>query len=443
MDTFIGQLVGFAIIVFLIWRFVVPPVRRMMKAQQDTVRRQLEESAEAAKRVAEADKAHAKALEEARAEAARITEEARADSVKIAEQLREQADAEVDRVKAQGEAQVELLRQQLIRELRQSLGAESLRRATELVREHVADAANRSATVDRFLDDLDAMAPSDAVIEDPVTAKLRSASRAALGAVVARLDELTAGLDPDALSKLADDLVAVAKLLERESALLAVLAEPADAGERKAQLVDRLLAGKVGDPALQVVKTAAAQRWSAEADLVGAVEHAARLALLTRADRENVADEVEEQLFRFGRILDQQSRLAGLLGDYTAPVDGRIRLLDNVIGDRVHPITRALLAHTVELLHGRRADDAVTELAELAVARRGEVVAHVTAAAELSEEQRSRLTELLARIYNHPVSVQLHLNPDLLGGLTISVGDEVIDGSLSSRLAAAQTQLPD
>ena len=95
------------------------------------------------------------------------------------------------------------------------------------------------------------------------------------------------------------------------------------------------------------------------------------------------------------------------------------------------------------MLHGERADEAVRDLANLAVSRRGEVVAHVSAASELSDAQESRLTELLTRIYSHPVSLQLNVDPALLGGLTIAVGDEVIDGSLSSKLAAAETHLPD
>ena len=83
------------------------------------------------------------------------------------------------------------------------------------------------------------------------------------------------------------------------------------------------------------------------------------------------------------------------------------------------------------------------DLAELAVSRRGEAVAHVTAAAELSDAQRTRLTEVLSRIYGQPVSVQLQIDPAVLGGLLISVGDEVIDGAISSRLTAAKTGLPD
>jgi F-type H+-transporting ATPase subunit delta len=82
-------------------------------------------------------------------------------------------------------------------------------------------------------------------------------------------------------------------------------------------------------------------------------------------------------------------------------------------------------------------------LAEVAVARRGEVVAQVSAAAELSDAQATRLTEVLSRIYGHPVTVQLQIDAALLGGLLIAVGDEVIDGTLSSRLIAAEAQLPD
>jgi ATP synthase F1 delta subunit len=118
-------------------------------------------------------------------------------------------------------------------------------------------------------------------------------------------------------------------------------------------------------------------------------------------------------------------------------------LLTNVLHGRASKNAADLLRQTIELLHGGRADEAVRELANLAVSRRGEVVAHVRAAAELTDAQSARLTQLLTRIYGHPVSLQLSVEPALLGGLTISVGDEVIDGSLASKLAMAETHLPD
>lgn len=449
MSTFIGQLVGFAVIVWFVWRFVIPPLRRLMAEQQQSVREQLESAAAAADRLAEASRAHGKAVADAELEAQRVTEEARADAERITEQLRGQADVEAERVKVAGAQQVGLLRAQTIRQLRFDLGAESVRRAGELVCDHVADPARRSATVDRFLDELEAMAPKPADRADseyPVSARMRSASRQGLDGLVQQFARAADGLDDQGLSALAEDLAAIAGLLGRETVVARSLTVSAEDAAPRIRLTERLLAGRVGDPALQLMTTAVSVRWSRETDLIDAIEHLARQALLLRAERDGQADEVEDQLFRFSRILDGQPRLDTLLSDNTTPAEGRIGLLRNVMdssGGGVNPLTVALLAQTVGLLRGQPAHQAVADLAQLAVARRGEVVAYVGAAAELSDAQRTRLDAVLSRIYSHPVTVRVHIDPALLGGLAISVGDEVIDGSLSSRLAAAKAQLPD
>jgi F-type H+-transporting ATPase subunit delta len=446
MSTFIGQLVGFAVIVWLVWRYVVPPVRKLMTDQQNTVRQQLADSSAAADRLAEASRAHAKAKEDARAEAQRLIEDAQSDAQRIGELLRAQADSDAERIKQQGAKQAELLRSQLIRQLRQDIGADSVRRATELVRGYVADPDQQSGTVDRLLDDLDEMATSTAVVEYPVATKMRSASRLALTDLLDKIGEIADGLDDEGLSTLADDLTSVVALLIRESVVTRYLTQPSEDASSRVQLVERLVSGKIGQPALDVVKAAVAQRWSAESDLVDAIELGAQQAQLIRAEKAGQVDEVEDQLFRFSRILDAQPRLAILLGNYEVPAETRIQLLRNILGsagDGVNEIAADLLVKAVELLRGQPAEVAVQSLAEVAVARRGEVVAQVSAAAELSDAQYTRLTEVLSRIYGHPVTAQVSIDPELLGGLAISVGDEIIDGTLSSRLAAAQTQLPD
>ena len=446
MSTFIGQLFGFAVIILLVWRYVVPQVRKMMADRQEAVRQQLADSAAAADRLAEASRAHAKAKEDANAEAQRLTEDAKADAQRIGEQLRAQADSDAERIKQQGVKQAELMRAQLIRQLRQDIGAESVHRASELVRGFVADPAQQSATVDRFLDDLDEMASSTAEIQYPVATKMRSASRQGLTGLLDKFDEIADGLDDRGLSTVADDLISIAALLNQEAVVTRYLTQPAEDATPRVRLLERLVSGKVGEPALEVAKTAVSQRWSADGDLVDAIEMAGRQALLNRADHAGQLDEVEDQLFRFSRVLDAQPRLSILLGDYDTPADARVQLLRNVLGNAgagVNEITTDLLAKTVELLRGRPAEDAVQELAKVAVARRGEIVAQVSAAAELSDDQHTRLTEVLSRIYGHPVTAQISIDPELLGGLAISVGDEIIDGTLSSRLATAQTQLPD
>ena len=446
MSTFIGQLGGFAVIIFLVWRYAVPQVRKLMVRRQESVKRELDEAAQAAERLKVASQAHEKAVKDAKAEAERITEGARADAERIKEQLRAQADAEVERVKEQGTRQVELLRAQLIRQLRHDLGGESLRHAGDLVREYVDDSEHQSATVDRFLDELDDMAPKKGEGQSSTQTGVRSASREALKNLLDRFGEISKNADDKALATLADELASVAQLLNREIVVTRYLSQPSEDAEPKVRLVERLISGKVEDSTLEVLKAAVSERWSANADLIDGVEQVARQALLIRAEKADQVDEVEDQLFRFSRILDSQPRLSILLGDYSAPAEGRAELLHKVLDsadESVNSIAEALLSQTIVLLRGQSAEEAVLNLAELAVARRGEVVAHVSAAAEISDEQRNRLTEVLSRIYNHPAKVQLQIDPKLLGGLRITVGDEVIDGTLSSRLASAENHLPD
>jgi ATP synthase F0 subunit b/ATP synthase F1 delta subunit len=446
MWTFIGQLGGFAVIVWLVVRFVAPPVRNLMTARQDVVRQQLADAAAAAERLTESKAAHSKAVQSAKSEAKRVVEEAQVDAERITEQFQAQAGVEAERIKVQGARQVEILRAQLTRQLRLELGYESVRQAGELVRTHVADAAQQSATVDRFLDDLEAMAPAPAEVEYPLLTKMRSASRHALLDLSDRFGTLAKNLDNNGLSTLSSELVAVAKILDREIVVTRYLTMPAEDAAPRVRLIERLVSGKVGDATLDVLRLAVSERWSVNSDLVDAIEHLSRQALLEVAEREDSVDEVEDQLFRFARILDAQPRLAILLGDYAAPAEGRVGLLRKVLesaGGSVNPIALALLTQTVELLRGEPAEEAMKFLAEVAVARRGEIVAQVSAAAELSDAQRTRLTGVLSRIYAHPVTVQLQIDAELLGGLLIAVADEVIDGTLSSRLAAAQAQLPD
>jgi ATP synthase F0 subunit b/ATP synthase F1 delta subunit len=446
MSTFIGQLIGFAAIVLLVVRYVVPPVRNLMTTRQKTVRQQLEDAASAAERLTESTTAHSKAVEAAKTDAEQVVEEAKVDAQRITEQLQAQAEIDAERIKSQGGRQAELLRAQLSRQLRLELGHESVRQAEELVRNYVADAAQQSTTVDRFLDELDAMAPTAAEVKYPLMARIRSASRRALKSVTDRFDAIAKDLDNPGLEKLAAELVSVAKMLDGEIVVTRYLTLPSEDAAPRVRLLERLLAGKVGDPTLELLRTAVSERWSANADLIDAVEHVARQALLEVAAREDRVDEVEDQLFRVARILEAQPRLSVLLGEYGAPAEGRVGLLRKVLSSatgRSNRITNALLAQTIELLRGQSADRAVMFLAEAAVARRNEVVAQVSAAAEPSAAQRTRISEVLSRIYGHPVAVQLQIDPDLLGGLLISVGDEVIDGTLSSRLTAAEAQLPD
>jgi F-type H+-transporting ATPase subunit b len=156
--TFFVELVIFLLVLGVVWRYVVPPVKRAMNERQEMVRRQIEESQQASARLEEAEARYSQALAEARVEAAKIREAARADAQEIKDDMRQQAEQEVARIRQRGEEQLATQREQVVRELRGELGKLAVTLAGRIVGESVADDARRAGTVDRFLDELEGMA---------------------------------------------------------------------------------------------------------------------------------------------------------------------------------------------------------------------------------------------------------------------------------------------
>ncbi len=271
---------------------------------------------------------------------------------------------------------------------------------------------------------------------------LQSASREALSEAQSRLDAHIDATGPAELKRLAEDLFAVLGLLDRERALRRALGDPATPPEARSGLADRLLDGKIGRPALDLVSDLVKSRWSRAADLTEAVETLARAAAFGVAEKDGSLDRAEDELFRFGRITDREPELGRLLSDGSTPADKRVGLLREVLGERVAPITEMLLEQAVRIPRSRNLDVAAEELSELAAARRDRYVAHVRTPVRLTAEQEQRLTDSLTRIYGRPISVQAELDPDLLGGLVVRVGGELIDGSVAGRLASARRSLP-
>jgi F-type H+-transporting ATPase subunit delta len=271
---------------------------------------------------------------------------------------------------------------------------------------------------------------------------LSSASRESLAAAGNRLDAVVDGAAGADLARLGDDLFAVLRLVVGQTTLRRHLADPAVPAQARAGLADRLLQGKIGRAALDVVNELVSARWSRSVDLVEALEQLARRAVLGVAEKAQRLDDVEDQLFRFGRILDREPQLGSLLVDEGAPADKRAGLLHEVLGGRVSSVTATLLEQTVRTPRGRSLDRAAEELAELAAARRDRYVAHVRTAVRLSPDQEYRLAGSLTRLYDRPISLQAELDPALLGGLVVRVGGDLIDGSVSGKLATARRTLP-
>ncbi len=279
-----------------------------------------------------------------------------------------------------------------------------------------------------------------AVVRD----RLGEITRPASGLLERARDRLTGqerAATPEELAALADELFAVARLLDGQVALRRALSDPSGSPADRAGVARRLLSGRVSEATLDLVETAARQRWSRPLDLVEATETLATDAALDAADARGELDGVEDELFRFGRIVAGDAELSRILSDRTAPAAGKTALLDRLLAGRVSPITAMLLRNHLTARAIGNAENVVERLSEAASTRRGQSVAHVTTAVALSDAQERRLTELLSRLYHRPIGLQVTVDPSVLGGLVIRVGDEVINGSIAHRLEAAGRRL--
>jgi F-type H+-transporting ATPase subunit delta len=269
---------------------------------------------------------------------------------------------------------------------------------------------------------------------------MNGASRDALAAARERLDALTDNTSVDA-ANLAGELAAVTALLDREGTLRRALTDPAQPGQAKADLARRLLAGQLGEDTLDLVGGMVRARWSQSRDLVDALEELAADADLIAAERAGGLDDVEDELFRFSRIVTGNGDLRAALTDRVAGLDAKRGLLHTLLGGRVNPVTERLVTRLVTAPRGRSLDHGIESLSKLAAARRNRVVAEVVSAIPLTEQQKERLGAALARIYGRQVHLNLDVDPAVLGGVRVRVGDEVINGSIADRLDEAARRL--
>jgi F-type H+-transporting ATPase subunit delta len=270
-------------------------------------------------------------------------------------------------------------------------------------------------------------------------------SRPASGVLERAKDRLTgqpprAATGPELLA-LADELFSVGRLLNGQLTLRRALSDPAGRPEDRAALAERLFASKVSGTALDLVQTVARLRWSHPIDMVDAFTALATEASLDAADARGELDGVEDELFRFGRIIGGDRELGRILSDRKASTQGKGVLLDQLLSGRVSPVTEQLLRNVLTGPHVGTAENAVERLSEVASRRRGQSIARVTTAVPLTAAQEERLSDVLRRIYGRTVGLQVTVDPSVLGGLIVQVGDEVIDGSIAHRLEAAERRL--
>ena len=164
-------------------------------------------------------------------------------------------------------------------------------------------------------------------------------------------------------------------------------------------------------------------------------------ALLRIAQAEGHLEEVEDELFRFARIVEGNDDLRMALSDPTLPADRRMGVVEELVGEKAMPQSTAMASFVVGIGRGHDLPAIVNRFVELATATRQHEVAEVRSAVPLDDTQRDRLAAALSRATGKQVEVRVIVDPSVLGGVVARIGDTVIDGSVRSRLEQLKEQI--
>jgi F-type H+-transporting ATPase subunit delta len=268
---------------------------------------------------------------------------------------------------------------------------------------------------------------------------MRAKSQASHDAVLREFEPVADAAGKDGLT-LADELFAVVDALDSSGSLRRAMTDPARPGADKSVLVTNLFSAS--DSRVQdLLSSFVNRRWSTEHDLAQSIEDAGVMALLAYAEQDGTLTTVEEELFRVERLLDHERDLLVAMGNRSATKEMRLSLLDEVLGGKVGSITQALLTRIVGSPRGNRVVAALKSIITVASARQDRSVAWVTAAVELSAAQRKRLATILADAYGREVQINVAVDPEVIGGIRVKVGSNVVDGTVLARLDQARRLL--
>lgn len=241
-------------------------------------------------------------------------------------------------------------------------------------------------------------------------------------------------------AKVGQELFQIVDVLEDNRTLRVAVADTSASVEARQDLVRGVFGWKVDQTTLDLLLAAVGRDWSNPRELRQGLVLLGREALMRSAEEQGQLQTVEDELFRLGRIVSGDSEFEQTLADRNAEPGAKRALLAQVLYGKVTAVTEALASQAVARPSGMPADD-LMEISRQAAELRGRSVAVVTSAEPLSVGQADELRERLTSIYGGEIAIHNDVDPTLLGGVVVRVGDEIIDGSVAGRIDALRRSL--
>ena len=261
-----------------------------------------------------------------------------------------------------------------------------------------------------------------------------SASRQALIASREALSALGAKVDVDAASA----LFAVGRAIAGSTQLSAALADASLNASAKADLLGKVFGKALSGAAATLASGIVGERWSNEDEMLGGIEEiAVRAAAIAAGPQASI----EAEIFAFSRAVATDAELELTLGSKLEPSEGKAALATALLKGKAHEATIVIVSSLVAQPRGRRVGALLAYAAAVVANQAGASVATVTSARPLTADQRASVSKSLSTSYGRDVLVNAEVDESIIGGIRIQVGDDVMDGTVSSRLNQLRREL--
>jgi F-type H+-transporting ATPase subunit delta len=242
------------------------------------------------------------------------------------------------------------------------------------------------------------------------------------------------------LGRVREELLSFARVLRDAPALRAALADVTIGPDAKRGVIDDLVGSRFHPDTVSVLHEAVSQGLPGRR-LIAALQDLGIQAALVQAEAEGTLADVEDVLFRFGRLLAHRHELHLALTDPALASDRKFALLDDLLAGKAEPRAVELVKTLVDEDHSGDLRERLIDIANEAARRRNRVVVEARTAVELDQSQQERLAEALERATGKEIDLKVLVDSSIVGGVVARVGDDVFDGSVRRKLEMAFQRL--
>jgi F-type H+-transporting ATPase subunit delta len=253
---------------------------------------------------------------------------------------------------------------------------------------------------------------------------------------------------PFASLQLAKELFGILAAVDSSAGLRRALTDPSRSGEEKSALIKQLFSGKASAEAVDIAAGLASSRWASARDIGDALETLAATVVISVAENKSAVsasgisglEELENDLFSFNQAVASNHEVQRALSEPQASAAAKATLAERLVPGASEE-AKVLITQAVTQPRGIRPTRLVERFAELAAKRQQRWIATVSVTRPLTATQLARLQAGLNALYGRELKVNVNVDPALIGGIRVQVGDEVLDASVVTRLGELQRQL--